>query len=397
MNTDYEEIAVYEGDDLIAAVKRLAENEEFTVWLKKHSGKTISPFQKTLLLTTMRMSKDPLRVLDNKIVFPFLEALIRKTTDGVYLSGGENIPSAGAFFMSNHRDIILDAALLSYELKTSYDIRPYLGVGNNLFAAEWIEDLMRVCKCFTVIRNGAPKEVMAHAELLSRYISAKRSEGGSFWLAQREGRAKDGNDRTQPAVLKMLTLAKSANTSAGGAQETIGDDFISRLKRLNITPVAITYDIDPCDYLKAREMQLKRDDITWHKTPEDDMLNMKTGLFTPKGQVHLVITPCINDELDYIAAETDVRNEQIRRAAELIDRHIHSAYYLSPFNRAAAALATGNRDLANDDEIHSFEHYITRQINRIEIPDGGRDIPFLRNCLITMYANPALNKRVFEK
>ena len=81
----------------------------------------------------------------------------------------------------------------------------------------------------------------------------------------------------------MLTLAKSANTSAGGAQETIGDDFISRLKRLNITPVAITYDIDPCDYLKAREMQLKRDDITWHKTPEDDMLNMKTGLFTPKG------------------------------------------------------------------------------------------------------------------
>ena len=386
MQTDFSDIAVYEGDELIAAVKRLAENEEFAVWLKKHSGKVISPFQKTFLLTTMRMSKDPLQVLDRRMVFPFLEALERKTTDGIQLIGGENIPSDGAFFMSNHRDIILDAAFLSYMLKRNYGIRPYLGVGNNLFAAAWIEDLMRVCKCFTVIRNGAPKEVMAHAELLSRYIAAMRAKGGSFWLAQREGRAKDGNDMTQPAVLKMLTLAK--NDSADDA----GDDFISRHKRLNLTPVAITYDIDPCDYLKAREMQLKRDDITWHKTPEDDMLNMKTGLFTPKGEVHMVITPCINDELDTIAAETDVRNEQIRRAAELIDKHIHSAYYLSPFNKAAAAIQTGNTRFATDEQIHDFERYITKQINRIDIPDGGRDIPFLRKCLINMYANPALNK-----
>ena len=387
MQTDYSEIAVYEGDELIDAVKRLAENEEFGVWLKKHSGKTISPLQKTFLLTTMRMSKDPLNIVDKRIVFPFIETLERKTTEGVFLSGGDNISPDGAFFMSNHRDIILDAAFLSYLLKNAYGIRPYLGVGNNLFAADWIEDLMRVCKCFTVIRNGAPKEVMSHSERLSRYISEKRGEGGSFWLAQREGRAKDGNDITQPAVLKMLTLAKSDSLQAGA------DDFISRLKRLNITPVAITYDIDPCDYLKAREMQLKRDDITWHKTPEDDMLNMKTGLFSPKGQVHMVITPCINDELDFIAAETDVRNEQIRRAAELIDKHIHTAYHLSPFNRAAAAILTGDKSEVSEEEIRQFERYITKQINRIDIPDGGRDIPFLRQCLVTMYANPALNKQ----
>lgn len=383
MNTDYSSIAVYEGKELIEAVKRLMEDEEFAVWLKKHSGKSISPLKKTMLLTMMRVSRNPLDIVDNRIVFPFLRTLLRKTTTSYQLHGAENIPTDGAFFITNHRDIILDAAILSFILKTEYDIRPYLGVGNNLFAAAWIEDLMRVCKCFTVIRNGAPKEVMAHAELLSNYIADKRQEGGSFWLAQREGRAKDGNDITQPAVLKMLTLAGT-------------DDFISRLKKLNITPVAITYDIDPCDYLKAREMQIKRDDITWHKTPEDDMLNMKTGLFSPKGEVHFVVTPCINDELDEIAAETDVRNEQIRRAAELIDRHIHTSYRLSPFNRAAAAIVTGRKDVATNDEIAAFEEYITKQIRRIDIPDGGRDKPFLRQCLLTMYANPALNQYKYK-
>ena len=379
MNNEYKDIAVYEGADLINAVDRLLDDEEFAIWLHKHYGKSVSVLQKTLLLTAMRLSRNPLDVVDRKIVFPFLTTLLRKTTDGVFLHGEENIPADGAFFITNHRDIILDAACLSYKLKTEHGIRPYLGVGNNLFAATWIEDLMRVCKCFTVIRNGAPKEVMAHAEMLSNYILDKRTQGGSFWLAQREGRAKDGNDLTQPAVLKMLTLAGT-------------DDFISRLKRLNVTPVAITYDIDPCDYLKAREMQIKRDDIAYRKTPEDDMLNMKTGLFSPKGEVHFVITPCINDELDNIAAETDIRNEQIRRAAEVIDHHIHSAYYLSAFNRAAAAIKTGDSTIASADEIKAFEDYLAKQIRRIEIPDGGRDKPFLRDCLITMYANPALNQ-----
>lgn len=385
MNTDYSDIAVYEGKELIEAVERLLTDEEFAVWLKKHSGKTISPLQKNLLIGMMKISKKPIEVIDRHMVFPFIKTLIRKTTDGVFIHGTENIPQNGAFFISNHRDIILDAAFLSYMLKNEAGIRPYLGVGNNLFTTAWIEDLMRVCKCFTVIRNGSPKEVIAHAEKLSNYINDKRTEGESIWLAQREGRAKDGNDITQPAVLKMLTIAGD-------------EDFLTKLKKLNITPVAITYDIDPCDYLKAREMQIKRDDIAYHKTPEDDMLNMKTGLFTPKGEVHFVITPCINDELDIIAAETDVRNEQIRRAAELIDQHIHSAYHLSSFNKAAYTIKErSNEDyIASKEEIRAFEEYLKRQISRIEIADGGRDIPFLRHCLVTMYANPVLNKLKVE-
>lgn len=364
----YKEIAAYEGQEITEALERILNDKNFCLWLKKTTRRNMSPCLKKLIIGLMRHSKHPQLTFDRMLVFPFLSYIRRKSTTKLKLEGEENaLP--GAFFITNHRDIVLDAAFLSLLIWRKKSIRPYLGVGNNLFGQSWIQDLMRSAKCFAVIRTGGPKDVLHNAEVLSSYIAEKQKAGGAFWLAQREGRAKDSNDRTQPAVLKMLTLAETGSV-------------IERLKALHITPVSITYEYDPCDWLKAREMQLKRDNPDYKKTAREDMLNMQTGLKGQKGKVVFNVTPCINDELDAITAQTDVRNEQLRLAAEIIDRHIHQGYQLAWTNLAAQEILNGGKN-------EQMEAYIASRIAKIDIPN--RDDQFLRERILEMYANPAIN------
>ena len=209
-------------------------------------------------------------VFDWVTVLPFLMHISRKTTTSVelaYLGDRKRIEQDirhGAFFMTNHRDICMDSAWLSERLRKRYFIRPYIGIGNNLFGKWWIEPLVRTLRCFVVIRNVSPREQLANSQLLSEYIQMLRRKGKSIWLAQRQGRAKDGNDLTQPGVLKMLTLGT--------------EDFFEAVKLLNICPVSINYEYDPCDYLKAREMQLVRDNPAWRKSRRDDLISMQVGI-----------------------------------------------------------------------------------------------------------------------
>lgn len=263
----------------------------------------------------------------------------------------------GAVFITNHRDIVMDAAWLSMLLRTKMNIRPYMGVGTNLFGKKWIEIVMRFNRCFCVIRGGSPRTIMENSKTLSRYIHSLRNRHKCIWIAQREGRAKDSNDLTQPAVLKMLTMANENN-------------FIEAVRDLNICPVSITYEYDPCDYLKAREMQLKRDNPQWRKRPLDDMISMKTGITGQKGRVVYRITPCINDKLDDIAAKTSIRNEQIQLVCDVIDQQIHAAYEI--FNRGK-----------------EFDDYIESRIAMINIPN--KDEAFLREKLYEMYNYPVIN------
>jgi hypothetical protein len=137
----------------------------------------------------------------------------------------------GAFFMTNHRDICMDSAWLTYLLRTKYFIHPYIGIGNNLFGKWWIEHVVRTLRAFVVIRNGGFREQVQNATTLSQYIRHLRRKGKSIWLAQREGRAKDGNDVTQPGVLKMLNID--------------AENFFEGVKELNICPVSISYEYDP--------------------------------------------------------------------------------------------------------------------------------------------------------
>ncbi len=216
---------------------------------------------------------------------------------------------------------------------------------------------------------------MHNSEVLSDYIVERQQSGHSLWLAQREGRAKDGDDRTQPSLLKMLTLAGEGS-------------IFEKMKRLHITPVSISYEYDPCDYLKARELQLKRDKPDYVKSTMEDMKSMQIGLCEMKGEVTYNITPCINDELDELqkTAADLPRNEQLRLCAELIDKHIFQGYNLAWTNIAAKEILEGYED-------EKFEIYLQAQLDKIVMPKGiEKDIPFLRERILELYANPAINQ-----
>ena len=308
-----------------------------------------------------------LPLVDFLILWPTLLIMRRKTATSLdlrFLGDKKAIEQdirRGAFFMTNHRDICMDNAWLTYLLRTRYFIHPYFGIGNNLFGKWWIEHVVRFLRGFVVIRNGGFRDQRENAITLSEYIRHLRKRHKSIWLAQREGRAKDGNDVTQPGVLKMLTFE--------------AEDFFESIKELNICPVSISYEFDPCDYLKAREMQLKRDNPKWKKSRKDDLVSMKVGIDGQKGRIVYRLTPSINKEIDQaLAAHPELRtlsrNEQIQFVCQLIDRHIHLGYEI--YERGEA-----------------FDQYIESRLQLIHL--SNKDTDYLRERLYEMYHYPVLN------
>ncbi len=308
-----------------------------------------------------------LAITDWLTILPVLKLFERKTTTSVklaYLGDRKQIEQDikhGACFLTNHRDICMDSAWLSMLLRMRYFIRPYIGIGNNLFAKWWIEPVVRFLRCFVVIRNGSLHEQVENAKTLSRYINDLRRKGKSIWLAQREGRAKDSNDLTQPGVLKMLTFD--------------APDFFEAVKALNICPVSITYEYDPCDYLKAREMQQRRDNPRRRKSKADDLRSMQTGINGFKGRVTYRLTPSINHALEQLLKEQPEakqlnRNEQIQLVCNLIDRQIHAGYEIYPHDA-------------------EFDKYIESRLALIKL--SNKDEVFLREKLYEMYNNPIKN------
>ena len=308
-----------------------------------------------------------LPLVDFLILWPTLLIMRRKTATSLdlrFLGDKKAIEQdirRGAFFMTNHRDICMDNAWLTYLLRTRYFIHPYFGIGNNLFGKWWIEHVVRFLRGFVVIRNGGFRDQRENAITLSEYIRHLRKRHKSIWLAQREGRAKDGNDVTQPGVLKMLTFE--------------AEDFFESIKELNICPVSISYEFDPCDYLKAREMQLKRDNPKWKKSRKDDLVSMKVGIDGQKGRIVYRLTPSINKEIDqalaaYPELRTLSRNEQIQFVCQLIDRHIHLGYEI--YERGEA-----------------FDQYIESRLQLIHL--SNKDTDYLRERLYEMYNYPVLN------
>lgn len=311
-----------------------------------------------------------LTICDFLFAFPLLQIWAKRTTKSIrmdFLGDRQQIEQDikhGAFFMTNHRDIVLDAAWLSLMLRIRYFIRPFIGIGNNLFAYKWIEILVRFNRCFVVKRGAGAHAQLENSKQLSAYIRSLREEGKSIWLAQREGRAKDSNDLTQPSVLHMLTMGEA--------------DFYENVKALNICPVSINYEFDPCDYLKAAEMQLKRDDPKWRKRAKDDVLSMKTGIKGYKGNVVYRLTPSINPEIDaMLEAHPEYRqqssHDQLQHVCDIIDRHIHQGYEI--FERGT-----------------EFDAYIESRLALIDIPN--KDEAFLREKLYEMYSNPVKNHRI---
>ena len=208
---------------------------------------------------------------------PVVNYIIRKKCDGISFdeSALPRDKSLRYTFVSNHRDIVLDSAFLDILLvKNGYPTTVEIGIGDNLLIYPWIKRLVRMNKAFVVRRSLTPHEMIKSSQLMSQYIHyAVNEKNENIWIAQREGRAKDSDDRTQESVLKMLAMGGKGN-------------FAEQLSDLNIVPLTISYEFDPCDYLKAKEFQQKRDNPRYKKSRQDDLDNMRVGIFGFKGHVH---------------------------------------------------------------------------------------------------------------
>lgn len=282
-------------------------------------------------------------------------------------------------FISNHRDIVLDPGFLSVGLlDNGFPNTVEIAIGDNLLIYPWIKKLVRVNKAFIVQRTLSMRQMLESSARMSRYIHfAVTQKKENVWIAQREGRAKDSNDRTQESVLKMLAM--------GGE-----GDIVDRLKELNLVPVALSYEYDPCDFLKAKEMQQKRDSEIFKKSQADDLTNMQTGIFGYKGRVHFQTAPCLNEELETLRGLP--KTEIFNRLATLIDRHIHRSYRMYPGNYVACDLLNDTDTFAGKytlEEKQRFETYLQQKLDLIQLPN--KDEAFLRRCILQMYANPAIN------
>lgn len=319
-----------------------------------------------------------------KLLQPVVAVIQKRSTFSLTSSGKSNLDRSGKekyLFISNHRDIILDSAFLNILMLEVGMGLPRIAIGDNLLLAPWIRTLVRMAGAFIVKRKPSIREMLEESKKLSMYIrSSVGYDEESVWLAQSEGRRKDSNDRTQTSVLKMLTLSSSER------------DIAKALEPLKITPTAITYEYDPCDYLKAQEMLQKRLNPEWKKSGEDDLINMQTGIEGQKGRVHFSFAQPLRDIATITMGAKDSK-EALKMVAEEIDRQIFLNYRFYPSHYAAYDLLFGGSEfqgMYSVKERANFEIYLDEQIAKVKV-DGKKDSDFLRNKLLEMYSTPLKN------
>ncbi len=351
----------------------------------RHIVKMIAPDYSFTKIRLLLLSLNSKQEFQTKVMKPVVEGLLKKTSQGLTFSGQENlVKDVPNTFITNHRDIVLDSAQLSYLMLENGMDTCEIAIGNNLLIYNWITRLVRLNKCFVVKRNLGRLQTMAAAIQLSRYIHFVLTQRkDSVWIAQREGRCKDGNDRTQESLLKMLTY---------GNREV---PFVESLKELNIAPIAISYEYDPNDRLKAREYLLKSKNPNYKKTQEDDLESMKIGIMENKGHIHYAFTPCINERLEKIPADLD-RLLMVQRICNIIDHAIHANYKIFKTNYIAHDLLFDNKDFAehytSQDE-KEFRDYLNGQLDRIDdIPVNASDRNYMLKYMLQMYSNPLTNQ-----
>ena len=369
--SEFDPIRPFESEELPAVYDRILADKQFQQVLaylypdvpkealaqKMHGCKTNLDFQKAFC-------------------YPFLQRLVTKLSLGCSIDA-VNINTRNRYtFVSNHRDIVLDSALLDkLLLDVGFETTCEIAIGDNLLSQDWVRDLVRINKSFTVERALHSVEMLRASKRMSEYIHfAVAEKKENVWIAQRQGRAKNSNDLTQAAILKMMAMGGDGS-------------IVERLKQLHIVPLTISYEYDPCDYLKAREYQLRRDVPFWKKTAEDDMESMLVGIKGYKGHIFYKCASCIDEWLDTVDGEQP-KNKLFDEIATHIDHEIHCNYRLYPVNYVALDMIQDTRvyeEYYTPEDYQDFENYLEGQIEKIDIEN--RDDKFL----LTQYAYPAKN------
>lgn len=377
----FDAIRPFEPEELPEVFERLLGNAQFAQ-VVAYVFKDV-PFD--MLAQKMRACKTNLE-FQVAFCYPFIKGLLQKASLGCDMNVDAIDMEKRYTFVSNHRDIVLDSALLDVLLvdagcKTTCEI----AIGDNLLSLPWVKDLVRINKSFIVERSVSLRQMLLSSKRLSDYmhlVIAQKHD--NVWIAQREGRAKDSNDRTQESIIKMMVMGGEGS-------------LVERLKGLHIVPLAISYEYDPCDFLKAQEFQLKRDIADWKKGPMDDVVSMQTGIMGYKGHIHYEAAPCIDAWLDTLDADMP-KADFFKAVATHIDEEVFRRYRLYPSNYVALDElegTTAHADRYTAEQKAQFDGYIAQQMAKIKLPD--KDEAFLRERLLTMYANPARNQEQLLK
>lgn len=377
----FDAIRPFEPEELPEVFERLLGNAQFAQ-VVAYVFKDV-PFD--MLAQKMRACKTNLE-FQVAFCYPFIKGLLQKASLGCDMNVDAIDMEKRYTFVSNHRDIVLDSALLDVLLvdagcKTTSEI----AIGDNLLSLPWVKDLVRINKSFIVERSVSLRQMLLSSKRLSDYIHLVIAQKhDNVWIAQREGRAKDSNDRTQASIIKMMVMGGEGS-------------LVERLKGLHIVPLAISYEYDPCDFLKAQEFQLKRDIADWKKGPMDDVVSMQTGIMGYKGHIHYDAAPCIDAWLDTLDPDMP-KADFFKAVATHIDEEVFRRYRLYPSNYVALDElegTTAHADRYTAEQKAQFDGYIAQQMAKIQLPD--KDEAFLRERLLTMYANPARNQEQLLK
>ncbi len=373
--TSFDDIRPLKDSEVKAAIESLLVDEMF----KKAVEPIIAPIPWEDFSKQLRSYKTILDFQEN-VIFTLITKFIKGNIDKLWLANSGDIDlHKNNTYISNHRDIVLDAALFNVLLFGEGFQTTEVAIGDNLLIYPWITTLVRLNKSFIVKRGVSIRQIIETSKHLSHYIhKTVRDDKQSIWIAQREGRAKDSNDRTQTSLLKMLALVNSKDT-------------MGSIQALNMVPLSISYEYDPCDFLKAKEFQLKRDFPDYKKSNEDDLINMLTGIMGYKGRVCFNLGKPLNEKINSISGITN-KAAILQGIATLIDIEIFKNYEFFPPNYIAHDLLTNSDNYADKytmEEKNSFIAYLHKQVEKVNIEN--KDITFLMNKITEMYANTLIN------
>lgn len=370
--TEFDQIRPFYDSEVRAAVERLVVEPGFLKTLEYFFP--TAPIDRTV---QMLKSLRTVREFQDKFISVLVQRITKKYITELTFSGLENVPEdKGFLIVSNHRDIILDSALLNTYFLMHGRNTSEIAIGSNLLILPWISDLVKLNRTFVVKRNIPVKEQYEASLLLSKYVRHTiLDKKTSIWIAQREGRTKDGNDKTQGALLKMFNMA-------------VTGDVLPNLAELNIVPMTISYEFDPVDIYKVKERYNKLVDKDFKKSKRDDVLGMRYGITCNKGRVNICLGEPISGELLNLPKAAN-KNIQYDEAARFIDTKIYEGYILYPINYVSADLIAGTDKYSShytEADKKSVIEYFDTQCKMFE-----GDVALQRKMLMEIYANPVIN------
>ena len=367
----YDVIRPYYDEEVAPALDRIAQHP----MMKALMGFTFPELTEEQWLEKIK-AVNSIRDFQTKIIYYSIQNILAKSSDGFTTSGFEHLdPNLNYLFISNHRDIILDTSLLNVALFEQGKRMTASAIGDNLVQKTFLLHLSKLNRNFLVQRNLPPRELLYSSKLMSEYMAdLLLGNKSSVWIAQREGRTKDGNDQTQQGVLKMIGM---------GAPE---GDLMDYFRRIRIVPVSISYEYDPTDALKMPRLLAEANNEKYIKDKNEDFQTILGGIMGNKKRIHMHVGKVLDVEIDAIQAEHANTNKQIQSMASVLDEHIIKGYRLWPTNFIAYDMLYNTQRFAYQYTEEQKQLFIRRADRRLDMNNE-----VARHGLLAMYANPVVN------